>query len=158
MTAATQLAPDRRAELESVINSDYHRLLAWATKLSRPGVAEDNLQAAFVRALSFLSKFKGESSMRTWLMTIIRNTCFMEFRYSRYGDRSEWCGLEVVNNVQNPGYDDAILVEQLSKCLTVRMKRAVNNRLAGGSPENRSDILAMHHAIKRIRERHGIKV
>lgn len=155
MTAATQLAPDRKAELEAIFQKEYQSLLRCAIKFSRYGFAEDNLQRSMVSALEFLHTFSGKSTLKTWLMKIIRNTCFDDLRRSMVIDRYSF--LEATAGTEYPDHNDKILLEQLTKCLTIRMKRAVDDRLMGHNP-NRSDIMAMFHAVERIRERHGIKV
>jgi RNA polymerase sigma-70 factor (ECF subfamily) len=45
-----------------------------------PGQADDATQAAYVRALRSLGSFRGDSSARTWLLGVARNTCLDERR------------------------------------------------------------------------------
>jgi len=53
-----------------------NRLLAW------PGDVDDVVQEVFVAAFLGLKKFRGESSLRTWLFTITVNKC-RSFRFRR---------------------------------------------------------------------------
>ena len=50
----------------------YRRALAW---LGNPDAAQDVLQATFIAAYRFLKKFRGESSIYTWLYRILSNKC-----------------------------------------------------------------------------------
>src|SRR5579872_7344013 len=50
-----------------------HNLARWL--LGNPHDAEDVVQDAFVRALTFFDAFHGEDG-RGWLLAIIRNTCY----------------------------------------------------------------------------------
>ncbi|WP_426572649.1 sigma-70 family RNA polymerase sigma factor [Aquihabitans sp. McL0605] len=44
------------------------------------GLADDATQATYLRALPALASFRGESSPRTWLIGVARNTCLDERR------------------------------------------------------------------------------
>lgn len=43
-------------------------------------LADDATQATYLRALPALSRFRGESSARTWIIGVARNTCLDERR------------------------------------------------------------------------------
>ena len=60
------------AEVAALAN----RLLGW------PGDVDDVVQEVFIAALVGLKKFRGESSLRTWLFTITVNKC-RSFRFRR---------------------------------------------------------------------------
>ena len=47
--------------------------------------AEDVVQESYLRALKFFPGFRGGNS-RTWLLTIVRNTCYTWLRQNRLGD------------------------------------------------------------------------
>lgn len=47
----------------------------YCAHLVDPGSADDLTQDVYIRALAALSKFRGDSSVRTWLLTIARRTC-----------------------------------------------------------------------------------
>lgn len=57
-----------------------HNLARWL--LGNSHDAEDAVQDAFVRALTFFESFHGEDG-RGWLLAIIRNTCFDFLRKSK---------------------------------------------------------------------------
>jgi RNA polymerase sigma-70 factor, ECF subfamily len=61
-----------------------YNLARWLTR--SPDDAEDVVQEACLRALRYYRSFHGESA-RTWLLTIVRNTCFTWLRNNR--DRQE---------------------------------------------------------------------
>ncbi|HEY4375612.1 MAG TPA: sigma-70 family RNA polymerase sigma factor, partial [Acidimicrobiales bacterium] len=72
--ARTAAAGDQYA-LEAFVrqsHGDIHRLCA---SLVDPESADDLTQETFVRALRSLGSFRGDSSARTWLWAIARNTC-----------------------------------------------------------------------------------
>jgi len=52
------------------------------SRLSRPDVAENAVQEAFVSALKGLDSFSGRSSERTWLMGILKHKIVDHFRKS----------------------------------------------------------------------------
>ncbi len=57
------------------------RLRARAVRLlGDPGLAEDALQEAYLRAFRALPRFRGDSSMATWLHRIVHNVCMDELR------------------------------------------------------------------------------
>ena len=58
----------------------YHFALL---RVKDPHVAEDLVQEAFVSALQGLDRFKGSSSVRTWLVGILKHKIIDHFRKSR---------------------------------------------------------------------------
>lgn len=57
-------------------------------------LAEDLSQEAFTKAIAALRTFRGEAQVRTWLLSITRNTCLDHLRRTRgpstSGTRSTW--------------------------------------------------------------------
>ena len=45
-----------------------------------PALADDATQATYLRALPALARYRGESSPKTWLLGVARNTCLDERR------------------------------------------------------------------------------
>ena len=54
----------------------------YCAHLLDPGRADDATQATYLRALRSLGSFRGDSSPRTWLLGVARNTCLDERRAS----------------------------------------------------------------------------
>lgn len=52
----------------------------YCAHLLGPNLADDATQATYVRALRSLGNFRGDSSPRTWLIGVARNTCLDERR------------------------------------------------------------------------------
>jgi RNA polymerase sigma-70 factor (ECF subfamily) len=52
----------------------------YCAHLVGPGAADDATQATYLRALRSLGNFRGDSSARTWLIGVARNTCLDERR------------------------------------------------------------------------------
>ena len=70
------MGPDNRQILSSLINQYQRELLRTCTMLLQDAyLAEDAVQETFLQAYKSLHKFRGESSMRTWLTRIAINTC-----------------------------------------------------------------------------------
>lgn len=55
----------------------------YCAHLLGPNLADDATQATYLRALRSLGNFRGDSSPRTWLIGVARNTCLDERRSSR---------------------------------------------------------------------------
>lgn len=64
---------DRRA-FELLIERHGAAVLRLATALSDPATAEDAMQQTFLNAYQNAARFRGDASVRTWLLTIARNT------------------------------------------------------------------------------------
>ena len=72
------------AQLAAVLTVDRPRLMAVATRLlGDRGAAEDAVQDASVRALRSVERFRGGSSIGTWLHRIVVNVCLDELRRRR---------------------------------------------------------------------------
>lgn len=70
---------DRDAEAAFVART-IDDVWRYCAHLVGPGQADDATQAAYVRALRSLHNFRGDSSPRTWLLGVARNTCLDEIR------------------------------------------------------------------------------
>jgi RNA polymerase sigma-70 factor (ECF subfamily) len=66
---------DRRA-FELLIERHAAAVLRLATALSDPATAEDAMQQTFLNVYQNAARFRGDASVRTWLLTIARNTAF----------------------------------------------------------------------------------
>jgi len=76
LEAARGSTPAREALVEASY-ADVWRLCAALVDRSE---ADDLAQETFVRVLRSISRFRGESSARTWLLTIARCTCMDDLR------------------------------------------------------------------------------
>ena len=66
---------DRRA-FELLIERHGAAVLRLATAVSDPSTAEDAMQQTFLNVYQHAASFRGDASVRTWLLTIARNTAF----------------------------------------------------------------------------------
>jgi RNA polymerase sigma-70 factor (ECF subfamily) len=66
--------------------------------LDDPDEAEDATQEAFIAAVLNLDRYRGESSLKTWLYTIALNTCRGQLRKrkARYAMRTSWQALQAL--------------------------------------------------------------
>ena len=80
----TRLAQRARAgdgpALGQFVEASYQEVWRLCANLVDNDVAEDLCQETFARAVRALAKFRGDSSARTWLLCIARNTCADELR------------------------------------------------------------------------------
>jgi len=73
--------------------------------------AEDLAQDVFGRALTQMREFRGDSSVRTWVLAIARNRCIDYLRQSR---RDPWAGAPADGEGEPDGHaDDAPLAAEL---------------------------------------------
>ena len=66
---------DRRA-FELLVERHAAAVLRLATALSDPATAEDAMQQTFLNVYQHAASFRGDASVRTWLLTIARNAAF----------------------------------------------------------------------------------
>ena len=84
MDALTRLAlaargGDRDA-LDRLVEGTYDQVWRLSARLVGEQCADDLAQDTFVRAVGALPNFRGQSSARTWLLSIAHNTCMDELR------------------------------------------------------------------------------
>jgi RNA polymerase sigma-70 factor (ECF subfamily) len=91
--AATALALAARdgdeAALIALIGSTQGDVWRFCAHLASPAEADDLAQETFVRAVRGLARFRGESSIRTWLLSIARRVVADAVRSDRRGMRLE---------------------------------------------------------------------
>jgi RNA polymerase sigma-70 factor (ECF subfamily) len=84
LKAQNKLARFEQATL-SHMDAAYN-LARWLTGNDQD--AEDVVQEAYLRAFKFFDSFQGENS-RTWVLSIVRNTCYTWLRQNRHTARDE---------------------------------------------------------------------
>lgn len=72
--AVRAAAGDRAAE-EAFVARTVDDVWRYCSHLMGPAHADDATQATYLRALRSLDNFRGESSAKTWLLGVARNTC-----------------------------------------------------------------------------------
>jgi len=115
---------------------DVYRYLVSLTK--NPDLSEDLLSETFVSAISSISNFKGQSSVKTWLFSIARNMWLQKIRKERNIDTVEYddlLGLYVIDNIA-----DKVVTKEIAnriKCLLQekddRTQKIINMRIQGYS-------------------------
>ena len=86
-----------------------YNLARWMVK--NDADAEDLVQDACVRALKFLETFRGVNA-RSWLLSIVRNTCYSWLRQKSSGERQYVEFNEEVHGRPEDSPDPATLTEQ----------------------------------------------
>ena len=69
-----------RSALSSFIRATQADVWRFCAHLVDPGAADDLTQEVYLRAMRSVPRFRGDSSARTWLLTIARRTCADEIR------------------------------------------------------------------------------
>jgi RNA polymerase sigma-70 factor, ECF subfamily len=105
--AAANGDDDALAELVARTQATVHRLCA---HLGSPGDADDLTQETYLRALQGLPRFRGESPVQVWLLSIARHVCADSVR--RRVRRAE-IDRRYPARVANTAPDQRILVEDL---------------------------------------------
>jgi RNA polymerase sigma factor (sigma-70 family) len=75
-----QIAERDQAAGSEIFNRYADEIYGFLARRASPAESEDLLQEVFVRALRGASRFRGESSVRTWLYAIARYTLFERHR------------------------------------------------------------------------------
>ena len=68
------------AALDRLVEGAYDQVWRLCARMVDDQCADDLAQEAFIRAVRALPTFRAESSARTWLLAIARNTCMDELR------------------------------------------------------------------------------
>lgn len=77
-----------RAALEQFIRATQRDVWRSVAFLADPASADDLTQETFLRAMRSLPRFRGQSSARTWLLTIARRVVVDQIRYERSRPRT----------------------------------------------------------------------
>ena len=73
------IAGDERA-LRTLVSTHHAALRRFARSIVGDAAAEETVQEAWIKALRALPAFEGRSSLRTWLLTIVRNEAIGRLR------------------------------------------------------------------------------
>lgn len=70
------------AELKGELEKLHSASFGWALSCCRrdPAEAEEVLQTVYLKILEGKARYRGESSLKTWLFAVIRNTAIGEYR------------------------------------------------------------------------------
>lgn len=101
-----------------------------------PDLSEDLLSETFVKAISSIGNFKGESSVKTWLFSIARNLWFQQIRKEKHTvEYNDLLKLYVADSIE-----ERLITEETSKKIKnllsekdERTRRVVNMRIEGYS-------------------------
>ena len=96
--------------------------------------AEDAVQEAYLRAFRSFDGFRGASEGRTWLLTIVRNTCYTRLKRDPRAEITEAFDEEIHGVEDDARSPEAMLVERAN---VQRLRQA----LAELSPEFREVIV-----------------
>lgn len=130
MDALTALAIAARdgdeAALDRLVEGSYAQVWRLCARLVDPQCADDLAQNTFVHAVGALTRFRGDSSARTWLLAIARNACMDELRTrTRRRRRDSSLHTDVVARGRGPGdVGEEIALTDLLERLTPERREA----------------------------------
>jgi RNA polymerase sigma factor (sigma-70 family) len=99
-----------------------------------PALSEDLLSETFIRAIYSIGKFRGDSSVKTWLFGIARNLWLQHLRKDRPTvEYSDLLGLYVSDSILDSCITGQIAdrVRELLKTREEKVQRIVNMRIWG---------------------------
>ena len=103
-------AGDRKA-LDQLIRLYHARVYRFGLRVCRDPVdAEDAVQDAFLALSRSVSTFRGDSSLATWLFTVVKNACSRFFR--RLLGRRRQLGQAVLEVELEPGPSEQLSAEE----------------------------------------------
>jgi RNA polymerase sigma-70 factor, ECF subfamily len=121
-------------------------------------LAEDILQATWLKAINALSKFEPrEVSISAWLFAIARNECKLHWRK---GDREVELNVDLLDesHPHNDSSENKILIEQILNKLSVEDRELLQLRyIADLSPNEIAKILNINFVAVRVRLHRAIK-
>ena len=141
---ADLLRKQRFERVVSVFHPDMYRYAAWLCR--DPGIAEEVVQEALLRAWKSLDALREDSAAKPWLLTIVRR------ENARYFERKR---LETVDIDSLTPAQSAMLAEKEDESLT-QMRQAIF-RLDADYREPLVLQVLMGHSTKEIAELMGIK-
>ena len=118
--------PDLEQIFTELVNSHQTSLLRMCyLNLHDAGLAEDAVQETFVKAYRALPGFRGECSMKTWLMRIAINTCRDIQRGSWLKHISRTVSLDQLAEPSESFSEDALAVNIEIARLPVKLRETV---------------------------------
>lgn len=96
--------------LETLFSRHRDRFQACAHRMVKPGEVEDATQEISERILKGLPRFRGDSSLGTWIFAVARNTCFDVRRRRKPGMRTDSVPIEEIPTTTDPADDFEISV------------------------------------------------
>jgi RNA polymerase sigma-70 factor, ECF subfamily len=66
--------------LEAFVAASYDQVWRFCGALAGPAAADDLAQETYIRCMRGLRRFRGDSSARTWILSVARHVCLDELR------------------------------------------------------------------------------
>ncbi|WP_421117945.1 sigma-70 family RNA polymerase sigma factor [Aquihabitans daechungensis] len=148
---------DRAAE-EAFVARTIDDVWRYCRHLMGPAHADDATQATYLRALRSLGSFRGESSAKTWLIGVARNTCLdlrrTLARRSRLDHRLQAQPWAVADDLHADGIPTEL--EELLETLTPERREAfVLTQVLGFSYEAAAELIGVPVGTIRSRVARG---
>jgi RNA polymerase sigma-70 factor (ECF subfamily) len=146
--ALTRLALAARdgdeTSLDQFVEGCYDQVWRLCARLVDEQCADDLAQDAFIQAVGSLSRYRGESSARTWLLAIARNMCMDELRARtrrRRRDASVKAGAATPGSNADAGQRIAV-TDMLSRLSPERREAFVLTQMLGLTYEEAAEVCA----------------
>jgi len=145
--ALTRLAIAARdgdeSALHQFVEGSYDQVWRLCARLVDLQTADDLAQDAFTHAVGSLSRFRGDASARTWLLTIARNRCMDELRTRTRRRRRDLLSAEATPGGPSPDAGQEIAVtDMLSRLAPERRAAFVLTQMLGLSYEEAAEVCA----------------
>lgn len=145
--ALTRLALAARdgdeSALDQFVEGSYDQVWRLCARLVDLQSADDLAQDAFIHAVGSLSRFRGDASARTWLLTIARNSCMDELRARTRRRRRDALASDATPSGPNPDAGQVIAVtDMLSRLAPERREAFVLTQMFGLSYEEAAEVCA----------------
>lgn len=139
-------------ELYLSYKDDLYRYLLWLTR--DPSLSEDLLQETFVKAISSVGEFRGDSTIRTWLYSIARHSWQQYLQKKKPQLNYEESELILYDDLEETITDRQILRRalELLEGKDPRMKRIVELRCSGYSYYEIAESLSISESSARVIE------
>jgi RNA polymerase sigma-70 factor (ECF subfamily) len=128
--------------LDGLVEGSYEQVRRLCSKLVDEQCADDLAQDVFLRAVRALPTFRGDSSARTWLLSIARNACMDELRTRIQQRRRD--GLLGVHLSRADGTGDAdqesVVADVLARLTPERKEAFVLTQMLGLSYDETANV------------------
>ena len=132
-----------RDALDRLVEGTYDQVWRLCARLVDEQCADDLAQDTYVRAVGALPNFRGQSSARTWILSIARNTCMDELRSrsrQRRRDSSLAAAITVQSHVAADAEQEVEVTEVLVGLVPERREAFVLTQLLGLSYQEAADV------------------
>lgn len=127
--SALLAAAGDRAALTAFIRATQQDVWRFIAHLGHASTADDLTQETYLRAMKSLPRFRGDSSAKTWLLSIARRVCVDEVRHAqsrpRVSSGIDWIAAADATRTYRPRWEDMVEVNLLLADLPAERREAL---------------------------------